>query len=138
MKKIARFICMLLSLAMVIGTLAACGGGVDDGLDNEKDVFTMTLGEPDNVFSPFFSTSAYDSEVWGTTQISMLSTNALGKPYCGEDEPTMALNYNQTIYIKGEAVPEDQVEAKTADLSEAEKKTEICTTPSTSSSLRMA
>ncbi|MBQ4049446.1 MAG: hypothetical protein IJD07_02205 [Clostridia bacterium] len=121
MKKIARFICMLLSLAMVIGTLAACGGGVDDGLDNEKDVFTMTLGEPDNVFSPFFSTSAYDSEVWGTTQISMLSTNALGKPYCGEDEPTMALNYNQTIYIKGEAVPEDQVEAKTADLSEAEK-----------------
>jgi len=122
MKKIARFICMLLSLTMVVGTLAACGGGGGDtGYNNEKDVFTMTLGEPDNVFSPFFSTSAYDSEVWGTTQISMLSTNALGKPYCGEDEPTMALNYNQTIYIKGEAVPEDQVEARTADLSEAEK-----------------
>ncbi len=120
MKKLARLICVLLSVSIIVGTLAACGN--DDKWDNEKDVFTMSTGELDNVFSPFFSTSSYDADIWGLTQISMLTTDANGGVYCGEDEPTVAANYNQTIMINGEAVPEDQVETETGKLTEADKK----------------
>jgi len=120
MKKFARLICMLLSISMVVGMLAACGGGKKT-YDNEKTVFTTCVGEPDSVFSPFFSTSAYDSEIWGMTQISMLSTDQEGKVYVGEDEPTMAVDYNQRIIIDGNEVAEEDVEAVTANLTEAQK-----------------
>lgn len=121
MKKFARLICLLLTAMLATGSLAACGGSKGSGRDNEKDVFTIATGELDNVFSPYFSTSAYDQEVWGMTQISMLSTNSEGEVYVGEDEPTMAVNYNQKVFINGQHIPDDQVQEETAKLSDAQK-----------------
>ncbi len=64
--------------------------------DPETRPFVMSLGTPDGVFNPFFSTSAYDSTVVGMTQISMLSADKLGNPICGDNEPVVVKSYKET------------------------------------------
>jgi peptide/nickel transport system substrate-binding protein len=77
------------------------GGGetsTNKKYDNEKTSVTFSVGELDGVFNPFFSTSAYDGEIVGLTQISMLSSDANGAIAYGRDEPVMTLDYKQTMY----------------------------------------
>ena len=64
--------------------------------DNQHEIspFTVATQTMDGLFSPFFSTSAYDSMVHGQTQISMLTTDKDGNIYVGEDEPTVVKAYN--------------------------------------------
>ncbi len=58
----------------------------------------FAIGALDGNFNPFFYTSANDGGVAGMTQISMLSSNSEGKVACGEDEPTVVLDYKITMY----------------------------------------
>ncbi|MBR2970954.1 MAG: hypothetical protein IKC48_04075 [Clostridia bacterium] len=108
MKKFARTLCVLmLSVVMLVScfALTACPKPGPDGPDagssnNETRPLVFSVGELDNVFNPYFSTSGYDSEITGNTQIAMLTSNSAGQVYCGEDEPTVARNYSQTIYYR--------------------------------------
>ena len=114
MKKFARILLVaLLTVTFAVsGILTACGGGknpggiveppVGGGGSNEKEAVVFSTGELDDVFNSFFSTSAYDGEITGQTQIGMMSANSKGEPYCGDDEPTVALNYRQVITYEGE------------------------------------
>lgn len=71
-------------------------------------ILVQSSGEFDKVFSPFFSTSAYDSSVHGQTQVSMLSADPSGAVYVGEDVPTVAKDFKQTIYYKDIVNPTDE------------------------------
>ena len=89
---LAVFLVATLVVAFVVG-LAACDpkGG---NYDNEKDAFAMSIQNPDGVFNPFFSTSAYDSSIISLTQISMLNTDKVGNLIAGLDQPTVALAFD--------------------------------------------
>ena len=54
--------------------------------DNENDSLVFSTLEVDKVFSPFFSTSATDSNVVGLTQIGMLGNDKDGNVVYGDDE----------------------------------------------------
>ncbi len=106
MKKLARIFCVIM-LTVVLGvscfTLTACPGGGDDDDDPGKqpDPLVFSIGQTDNVFNPFFHSSAYDSEITGQTQISMLTTDKSGKPTCGPTVPTVAQNFQRTVWLDG-------------------------------------
>lgn len=127
MKKFARVICVaLLSFIMAAScfTLTACPKG--EGGD-EPDPLVFSTGTLDNVFNPFFHTSAYDSEITGQTQISMLSTSKDGTPECGEDDPTVAYDYRQVITLLDESYSEDDDKLQNID-PDAYDETEFYTT----------
>ena len=119
MKKVARLICILLSVTLMGGLLSGCK---NKSYDNEKFALVIASDDLDSVFSPFFSSSGADSEVHGQTQIAMLTSDDKGKPYCGEDEPTMAKNYQQTIYINNKSVTEEELIELTKNMTDEEKK----------------
>ena len=82
--------CCTLALAFAMSG-AGCGKQIGDP---ENTPLTMSISQPDGVFNPFFSTSAYDGSIISLTQISMLSTDpdgnilpAKGKKDNAEDEP---------------------------------------------------
>ncbi|MBO5363603.1 MAG: hypothetical protein J6A46_04675, partial [Clostridia bacterium] len=75
--------------------------------DNETMPVTFSVGELDGVFNPFYSTSAYDGEIVGMTQISMLSSDALGGVAYGREEPVMTLDMTQTMYDENGMVTSD-------------------------------
>lgn len=64
----------------------------------ETTPFVMSTETLDGNFNPFFATSAPDVNVAAQTQIGMLSTNAAGEMICGQNEPTVALDYKVTMY----------------------------------------
>lgn len=87
--------------------------------DNETRPLVMSSDAFDGVFNPFFGTSGPDNEITGYTQIGMLSSNAEGQPYAGEDEPSVAYDFKYTTYVNGEI---DTDGSKAALLSEKDKK----------------
>ncbi|MCL2079439.1 MAG: ABC transporter substrate-binding protein [Oscillospiraceae bacterium] len=116
--KISKILCLLLSLVMVLGFVAACGDGVVEdatptpGVDSTPtpgDVQTPAVpGEAKTLmvgytefserFSPFFATSAYDRDVSEMTQVLLLTTDRVGdivfNAINGETR-----NYNGTDYF---------------------------------------
>ncbi len=68
-------------------------------VDNDSTAFAMSIQNPDGVFNPFFSTSAYDSSIISLTQISMLTTDKVGNLITGLEHPTVALDYKVTPVI---------------------------------------
>ncbi len=75
------------------------GSSDPDKYDNEEDALVFSSGEFDGVFNPFFSSSAYDSEIAGQTQISMLSADDYGNNVAfGKEHPVVTLDYNETMY----------------------------------------
>lgn len=97
---------LALCSAMCMNVLASCQpakpaptpGTTTKKYDNETTAVNFSTGELDGVFNPFFSTSAYDSEITGVTQISMLSADKNGKLTYGRDEEVMTLDYTETMY----------------------------------------
>ena len=89
-KKIIAFLAVVLVACTMCTALVACNH------DNNPETrpFSISISTPDGVFNPFFSTSAYDSEVIGMTQIGMMSTDKNGSIICGEGEPSVAKDYN--------------------------------------------
>lgn len=80
------------------GNSTSDSGNVSQTYDPETRPLTFSIGALDNNFNPFFYTSANDGEIAGMTQIGMLSSDANGNPVCGEDEPTVVLDYKETMY----------------------------------------
>lgn len=66
--------------------------------DPETRPVTFSISPLDGTFNPFFTTSATDSTIAHFTQVAMLSTSNEGQVACGEDEPTVALDYKITSY----------------------------------------
>ncbi len=102
-KVIAVVLCAMLAFsAMACGKK---GGG--------PQTLVLATQQLDGVFNPYFYTAAYDGEIVGQTQVSMLSVSDDGKPYCGEDVPTVALDYsmevvdNRTEQEKSEKIKDD-------------------------------
>ncbi len=110
--RIIAIAAVVLIVCMFATLLAACNKDKTK-LDSETRPFVMSIQQPDEVFNPFFSTSAYDSSIISLTQISMLDTdvkgNILGSKW-GEldNRPTVAKAYTVTPYdAAGQVLPAD-------------------------------
>ena len=96
------------------------GGGTEDSYEKvyrntETDALTFSIAQLDGNFNPFFATSATDVTIAAQTQISMMTTDKEGNPKCGEDVPTVALNYKQTMKTESGAVTNDGNQAATTE-----------------------
>ena len=82
---------LLLVLAMCLGMLAGCGSKASD------KPLVVGYSNFSSKFSPFFSETAYDQDVWAMTQVSLLDLDRLGaiveKGKTGETR-----SYNNTDY----------------------------------------
>lgn len=92
MKKVIRNLVIGTTCATMLFAFAGC-----QPEDSERPV-ALAIGALDQNFNPFFYTSGNDGEIVGMTQISMLTSDAQGNIVCGEDQPTMALDYSMTQY----------------------------------------
>ncbi len=95
-KSASRVACLLLS-AMTAFSLVSCKD--EASYDSENRPLVMATEALDGNFNPFFATSATDSSMASLTQLGMFTTDEKGNIVCGEDEPTVALDY-ETIEEK--------------------------------------
>ncbi len=79
--------------------------------DTESRPLVMATEARDGNFNPFFATSATDTEVIAMTQIGMLGVDKDGKPTCGENEATVALDYKETMLNASGAATKNANEA---------------------------
>ena len=81
MRDFKKIVSLLLVLVMSVGmvfTLASCKDDVAESKwDTERDPVRFAIEGQDGVFNPFFSTTAYDSEITGQTQIGLLTTKVI-------------------------------------------------------------
>ncbi len=110
-KSVRKIVCLAIS-AMTAFSLVGCGGGGESSssvggssssapgkeykYDTENRPVVFATEALDGNFNPFFATSGTDSEMASMTQIGMLSTDDRGNTVCGDDEPTVALDYKVT------------------------------------------
>ncbi|MBR5640899.1 MAG: ABC transporter substrate-binding protein [Firmicutes bacterium] len=102
MSKMKKMLAILLALAMIFG-LAACtsGGGSQGGGSDEPEESTTPLvvgySPFSSKFSPFFSETAYDQDVYAMTQVGLLTSDRTGAIiYKGIEGETIP--YNGTDY----------------------------------------
>ena len=95
-----RALALILSLVMCVGLFTACGeqknpGGTDD--ESKDTPLVVGYSAFNQKFSPFFSETEYDQDVWVMTSLSMLNSDRQGqiimKGIEGETH-----NYNGTDY----------------------------------------
>lgn len=108
MKLFKRLVSALLLAAMLVTTLAACKkkNPTDDPenpnnpsskYDTERDPVRFAIEGQDGVFNPFFSTTAYDSEITGQTQIGMLTVSGKNATISfGENQACVTLDFTET------------------------------------------
>jgi len=65
--------------------------------NNATMPLVVSTGTLDGKFSPFFATSAYDTDVTGMTQIGLLYYNKDGAPEAGINVPSFAWQYTQEV-----------------------------------------
>jgi len=92
-KSIKRIVCTGLGIALL-----AFSGCKSSDLDPETRALKLSIGALDGNFNPFFYTAQNDGDIASMTQIAMLSTDKDGKVAYGENEPTVVLDYSQTMY----------------------------------------
>ncbi len=89
--KMKKRLALFLVLAMCLGMLAGCGSKASD------KPLVVGYSNFSSKFSPFFSETAYDQDVWAMTQVSLLDIDRLGaiveKGKTGETR-----SYNNTDY----------------------------------------
>ena len=102
MNNTKKVLALLLALAMIFG-MAACtsGGGSQGGGSDEPEESTTPLvvgySPFSSKFSPFFSETAYDQDVYAMTQVGLLTSDRTGAIiYKGIDGETIP--YNGTDY----------------------------------------
>lgn len=98
-----KLLAVFLAAGMCLGVLSGCGDKNPNtpppGGDQSSEVYVPTQQEEtlpivfgiegaDGVFSPFFSTAAYDSEIAGLTQLGMLTSKGTNYVY-GDDEASV-------------------------------------------------
>ena len=96
MKKFQKIVCIATASVLTLTGMSALAGCKKQKSDPETRPFVMAIQTPDGVFNPFFSSSAYDSNILSWTQVSMFSTTPDGQIACGEDEPSVVLAYTET------------------------------------------
>lgn len=85
-----KFIALILALAMCFPfALSGCKKNNDKGhvstQREETEPMVFGIDGADGVFSPFFATAAYDTEITGQTQLGMLASDGTDYVY-GDDE----------------------------------------------------
>lgn len=104
MKSKRKLLAGALAVLMAASSFAACkstkgpnGDGGTGKYDPERDPVRFAIEGQDGVFNPFFSTTAYDSEITGQTQIGMLSISGKNATIsCGDDQACVAKDYTET------------------------------------------
>ena len=100
MKNAKRTLALLLALVMSLSLLAGCGdqNGNTSGGNTASDTPLVVGYAPfSSKFSPFFSETAYDQDVWVMTQLGLLTSDRTGAIiYKGIEGETV--NYNGTDY----------------------------------------
>lgn len=74
----------------------------------------------DGNFNPFFATSATDSTIAAITQVGMLSSDKDGDLTYGKDEPTVVLDYKETMKDSNKQVTTNAAEAADGGTTEYE------------------
>ncbi len=92
---------------------ASCNKKKNYQNDPESRPLNVAISTLDGTFSPFFSTTVSDGQVVGMTQISLISADNDGNVTCGENEPTVALDYKITSYDAGNNVTTNDVDHTT-------------------------
>ena len=107
MKTGRKLLSLVLAIVMIFGamsSLASCGGGKGEVIDNESTRLVLSTQELDGVFNPFYSSSAPDGSIVGMTQIGMLSSDKNGKVAYGEDEACVVLDYEAITQYEDDGV----------------------------------
>lgn len=104
-KSIKRLMCLAMACFTAF-PLVACGDDEPDDReqihDPETQPLVLSTDALDGKFNPFYATSGTDVTIAAQTQIGMLSLDAQGQITCGENEPTVALDYKTTMYDTAE------------------------------------
>lgn len=77
-------------------------GGTEKKWNSETRALQLSTSKLDGNFNPFFYTSANDGNMIGLTQLGFLTTDKEGHITCGEEHPTVALDYKTTMYTDEE------------------------------------
>ena len=92
-----RTLALILSLVMCLGLLAGCGDKKDNQTKDENTPLVVGYAAFNEKFSPFFSETEYDQDVWVMTSLGLLNSDRQGqiimKGIEGETH-----NYNGTDY----------------------------------------
>ncbi len=64
---------------------------------NEKTPFVLSTKTLDGKFSPFFSTSGYDRDVYSITQMKLITNDYLGAYVANIDQPSVAYQYEMSV-----------------------------------------
>ena len=96
MKKVTRILALALSVVMCLSLVVGCGKK-DGGNSGAKDTLVVGYSPFSSKFSPFFSETAYDRDVYTMTALGLLTSDRTGaiveKGIKGETR-----NYNGTDY----------------------------------------
>ena len=96
MKKVTRILALALSVVMCLSLVVGCGKK-DGGNSGAKDTLVVGYSPFSSKFSPFFSETAYDQDVYTMTALPLLTSDRTGaiveKGIKGETR-----NYNGTDY----------------------------------------
>ena len=116
MSKIGKRLgCLALSAVTVTSLAVGCKKDEEQTYDTETRPIVFATDALDGNFNPFFATSATDVTIAAMTQVGMLSTDKNGNPLCGKEEPTVVLNYKQTMKDSTGAVTTDGEKASKAN-----------------------
>ena len=99
MKNAKRTLALLLALVMSLSLLAGCGnqGNTSGGATTDETPLVVGYSPFSSKFSPFFSETAYDQDVWVMTQLGLLTSDRTGAIiYKGIEGET--IDYNGTDY----------------------------------------
>ena len=95
-------------------------GGKEQVHNTETRPVVFATDALDGNFNPFFATSATDSTIAAITQVGMLSSDKDGKLTYGKDEPTVVLDYKETMKDSKGVVTTNAAEAADGGTTEYE------------------
>lgn len=115
-KALTRVVCLTLG-ALTAFSVVGCKKSKQKTYVNDPETtpLTFSIGALDGNFNPFFATAAPDVTIAAQTQIGMLTTDGAEVPVCGEQYPTVALDYTETMKTAAGAVTDQGDENGTTE-----------------------